>query len=76
MIGCREAINQLWEYLDGTVAPEDRAQLEEHLARCRTCCGELEFARELRSFLAESRREDIPDEVMRRLNDALEELRP
>jgi len=76
MIGCREAINQLWEYLDGTVAPEDRARLEQHLARCRTCCGELEFARELRLFLAESRREDMPDEVMRRLNDALEELRP
>jgi mycothiol system anti-sigma-R factor len=76
MIGCREAISQLWEYLDDTVADDDRAALEEHLARCRTCCGELEFTRELRSFLADSAREPVPDDVMRRLNNVLEEMNP
>jgi mycothiol system anti-sigma-R factor len=74
MISCSEAVRRLWEYLDGTVDAADRALLEEHLARCRRCCGELEFARELRRFLASSAREDIPDEVMRRLNEAVEEL--
>ena len=76
MIGCRDAVNQLWKYLDGTIAGEDRILLEVHLARCRRCCGELEFARELRSFLAESARDDIPDDVMQRLSDAREELSP
>ena len=74
MISCTEATRQLWEYLDGTVDPGDRVLLEQHLARCRRCCGELEFARELRSFLAGSGREEIPDDVRRRLAETLERL--
>ena len=76
MISCSDAMRRLWEYLDQTVDAADRALVEEHLARCRRCCGELEFAKELRQFLANSGREDIPEEVMRRLNQTLEELGP
>jgi anti-sigma factor (TIGR02949 family) len=76
MIGCAEAVRQLWEYLDGTVEAADRALVEEHLARCRRCCGELEFAEELRGFLADSARVDLPDDVLRRLHQTLEELGP
>lgn len=75
MIDCTEATRRLWEYLDGTVEQVDRARLEEHLARCRRCCAELEFAEELRRFLVtSSREEEAPDEVMERLNATLEEL--
>lgn len=74
MISCSEAVRQLWEYLDGTVDPRDRAALEEHLDRCRRCCAELEFAEELRGFLAASADEEVPDDVMLRLNATLEEL--
>jgi len=74
MIGCTEAFNRLWEYLDGTVEADDRALVEEHLARCRTCCGELEFAKELRGMLARRSSEDLPADVVRRLNQTIEEL--
>lgn len=74
MIGCTEAFNRLWEYLDGTVDADDRALVEEHLARCRTCCGELEFAKELRAMLARRSSEDLPADVVRRLNQTIEEL--
>lgn len=74
MIGCTEAFNRLWEYLDGTVDADDRALVEEHLARCRTCCGELEFAKELRAMLARRPTEDLPADVVRRLNQTIEEL--
>ncbi|MFI8499643.1 anti-sigma factor family protein [Streptomyces sp. NPDC085524] len=76
MITCSEATKRLWEYLDATLGAADRAALEEHLASCRRCCGELEFAEELRRFLAASGREEIPDDVLRRLNLTLEELEP
>jgi mycothiol system anti-sigma-R factor len=76
MISCSDAMRRLWEYLDQTVDAADRALVEEHLARCRRCCGELEFAKELRRFLASSSREDIPEEVLRRLSQTLEELGP
>jgi mycothiol system anti-sigma-R factor len=74
MIGCEEAINQLWEYLDGTIDAKERALLEQHLARCRRCCGELEFVEQLRRFLASSGREEIPPDVIERLNATLKEV--
>jgi anti-sigma factor (TIGR02949 family) len=76
MISCSDATRRLWEYLDATVDATTRDAIEEHLNLCRRCCGELEFARELRRFLAEAASEDIPEDVLRRLNDTLEELEP
>lgn len=74
MISCSEAVKQLWEYLDGTVGEADREAVEEHLSRCRRCCAELEFAEKMQGFLADRGREEIPDDVMERLNTSLEEL--
>ncbi|MGH3134415.1 MAG: anti-sigma factor family protein [Gaiellaceae bacterium] len=74
MITCAEAVSQLWEYLDGSVAEEDRAAIEEHLSFCRRCCGEVEFADELRGFLAREAAEEIPPEVRTRLIATLDEL--
>ncbi len=74
MIRCSEAVRQLWEYLDGTVGEADRQQLEEHLGRCRRCCAELEFAREMRAFLVDRGRDQIPPDVMARFDQTLEEL--
>jgi mycothiol system anti-sigma-R factor len=74
VITCAEAVEQLWAYLDGALAAEDRAALEEHLGFCRKCCGEVEFARELRGFLARSTAEELPDDVRARLVDTLEQL--
>ncbi|MGH9248137.1 MAG: zf-HC2 domain-containing protein [Acidimicrobiales bacterium] len=76
MISCADAVRQLWEYLDGTVDDADRRLIDEHLGRCRRCCGELEFARELRRTLADAAHDDVPDDVLRRLNQTLEELEP
>jgi len=74
MIGCTEAIRQLWEYLDDTVDADDRVLVEEHLARCRTCCGELEFAKELRRMLSRRSSDDLPADVLQRLSHTIEEL--
>jgi mycothiol system anti-sigma-R factor len=74
MISCHEAVRHLWEYLDGTVDEADRALVEEHLSRCRRCCGEMEFAHELRRLLARSVSTNIPADVLRRLNQTLEEM--
>ena len=76
MISCAEAVRQLWEYLDDTVEDTERGLIDEHLVRCRQCCGELEFARELRRALADAAQDDIPDDVLRRLNQTLEEMEP
>jgi mycothiol system anti-sigma-R factor len=74
MITCAEAVKQLWAYLDGALAEEDRAAIDEHLSFCRRCCGEVEFAEELRGFLARGAAEEIPEEVRTRLIATLDEL--
>jgi Sigma-70, region 4/Putative zinc-finger len=76
VISCTEAVRQLWEYLDGTVDDAERDLIDEHLGRCRRCCGELEFARELRQTLAAAAHDDLPADVLHRLNQTLEELEP
>ncbi|MGH3085289.1 MAG: anti-sigma factor family protein, partial [Gaiellaceae bacterium] len=58
MITCAEAVKQLWQYLDGQLPVESRAAVEEHLSFCRRCCGEAEFAEELRAFLAREAADD------------------
>jgi anti-sigma factor (TIGR02949 family) len=74
MISCAEATQRLWDYLDQSLGDADRATLEEHLSRCMVCCGELEFAKELRLFLFRAAASDVPPDVLRRLHQGLEDL--
>jgi mycothiol system anti-sigma-R factor len=74
VITCAEAVEQLWEYLDGTIDDSRREAIEEHLSVCRRCCGEVEFAEELRAFLAAHAAEEIPDDVRTRLAATLDEI--
>jgi anti-sigma factor (TIGR02949 family) len=74
MITCAEAVRQLWEYLDGVVEETDREAVEENLSFCRRCCGELDFAEELRAFLARPDEPDLPADVRTRLLATLHEL--
>lgn len=72
MITCSDAVRQLWEYLDGAVGEEDRHTIEEHLAACQRCCGEAEFADELRKFLTTQTYSDLPADARGRLTTFLE----
>lgn len=74
MISCQEAVRRLWDYLEGEVHGPDLERLEHHLERCRRCCAELEFTEELQRFMRASADEEIPADVMSRLNATLEEL--
>lgn len=41
MITCRELIEFLIDYLDGTLAPSERQRFEQHLAVCDSCVAYL-----------------------------------
>ena len=73
-IPCSEAVRRLWDYLDHALSPEDQAKIEGHLAFCRRCCGELEFAKELQAFLASHEVDEIPVHIRERLELFVEEL--
>jgi len=74
MISCTDAVRQLWDYLDGAVGEDDRRAIEEHLDVCKRCCGEAEFATELRGFLGAHAYEELPSETKSRLTSFLEQL--
>ncbi len=74
MISCSDAVRQLWEYLDGAVDEADRDAIEEHLSVCKRCCGEAEFADELRNFLASQGYEELPPATRERLSAFMDEL--
>jgi anti-sigma factor (TIGR02949 family) len=74
MISCQEAVRRLWEYLDGTLGEADHAAIEQHLSFCRRCCGEAEFAEELRKFLRAAADVELPDDVRTRLAATLDDL--
>lgn len=67
MISCAAAVRQLWDYLEQEVDAGDRQRMEEHLAFCRRCCGEVEFAEELRALLQSSARPYLPRDAETRL---------
>lgn len=75
-IPCREAIERLWDYLDGELDAQDHRAVDAHLAFCLRCCGELAFARELRGLLASSGPRELPGDVERRLVALIDELVP
>lgn len=74
MITCSDAVSQLWDYLDGAVGEADREAIEEHLGVCKRCCGEVEFAEELRKFLVSRTYDELPSDTKARLTSYLEKL--
>jgi anti-sigma factor (TIGR02949 family) len=74
MISCSEAVRQLWDYLDQRLTSEAKAGVEKHLAFCRRCCGELEFAKQLQGFLASDSADEIPTDVKEKLENLVDEL--
>ena len=69
-IPCSEAVRQLWDYLTYAAA----SMVNTDLSFCRSCCGELEFATQLRGFLATQSAEELPSHVKARLERFLADL--
>jgi len=69
-IGCLEAIEALYAWLDGELDPADRAGFEHHLGHCRSC-----FSRaEMEKALTERIRETASEKASRGLKSRLRKL--
>ena len=76
MITCAEAVSRLWDYVERTMPADGRELIDQHLAVCRQCCGEADFAGELRGFLNTHAQARLPGDARDRLESFLEELDP
>ena len=74
MIDCTSAVRRLWNFIELELPDHERDEMEEHLAFCRRCCGEVEFAEELRAFLKDSARPALPTDAEARLNQFIDAI--
>ncbi|HEX9682037.1 MAG TPA: zf-HC2 domain-containing protein [Acidimicrobiales bacterium] len=74
LISCREAVRELWRYLDEELKAVDHERVEEHLDHCVHCCGELEFVRQMQKLLGSQQELDLPADVQQRLEGLIDEL--
>jgi len=64
---CRDAIDVLADYLDGTMPPDLAAELERHLADCAPCRAYLATYRKTQALGAAAARVAMPEEMQERL---------
>lgn len=64
---CRDALDQLWEYIDRELDDATADQVRVHLERCSHCFPQYDFQRAFRAFMATSCRECAPPELRRRI---------
>ena len=74
-IGCIEAINDLYAYLDGELTdPETVAKFEHHLEHCAACYSRIELETALGRLIRNSAEENAPVHLQRRLRKLLDDL--
>ena len=74
MIACKEAVQRLWDYLDRHLDEREDLDVEQHLGLCRHCCGQLEFAKQVRSRLAATAATPLLGETRSRLESMLRRI--
>lgn len=72
-VDCTAAVHELYRYLDGELTEERREEIRVHLDWCGPCCGAAEFEAELRRLIADRCRDRVPDSLIERVAQALDE---
>jgi mycothiol system anti-sigma-R factor len=70
---CQEAVHTLYHYLDGELTAEKRDAIRRHLEQCSPCLAAFDFEVELKQLIARSCRDQVPDELRRKIAQALAE---
>jgi mycothiol system anti-sigma-R factor len=72
-IGCIEAINALYAYIDGELdEPAAIAEFEHHLEHCRACYSRAELESALTERLKQASPERAPDALKKRLRSLID----
>ena len=60
---CSKIVDLLVDYLEGTLLPDVRAKLDQHLSKCQSCVDQLQTYRTTVSMLRTLCDEDLPAEL-------------
>src|ERR1700728_692134 len=72
-VDCHEAVHELYHYLDGELTEERRHEIRVHLDWCGPCNGAADFEAELRKVIANRCKDRVPDSLIRRVAEAIDE---
>lgn len=71
--GCHDALHTLYRYLDGELTEERRLVIQRHLHECQPCLHAFDFEAELKSVIARSCRDQVPDHLRQKIARAIAE---
>jgi mycothiol system anti-sigma-R factor len=69
---CKNVLHELYDFLDGELTVERRAQIQQHLEACPPCFEGFDFEAELRQVVARKCTERVPDSLRLRIASAIE----
>ena len=75
-ISCKEALQRLYEYLDGELEPESADEVRRHVEVCNACYPEVKFTTEFRDAIhrAAQGQPSVPEELRQKVERLLEEV--
>jgi hypothetical protein len=59
-LNCKHVWAQVSDYIDGSVSPEMKADIERHLAHCRYCSAVLDSTRNILVLVGDQRTFEVP----------------
>ena len=73
-ISCQDALERLYEYLDGELTPESADEVQRHIEVCDACYPDIKFTTEFRDAIqrAARRQPTVPDRLRRKVSQLLE----
>jgi anti-sigma factor RsiW len=73
-LNCRHVWDHISEYIDNTLDPQVRAEVERHLATCEICSAILDSTRNIIVLMADDRVFELPLDFSKRLHARLDEF--
>ncbi len=68
---CDDALTNLYQYLDREIEASTSEVIRAHLEDCSGCLKSFDFEARLQIVVRERLAEDVPDEFLQRLRDAI-----
>ena len=73
-LNCRHVWDHISEYIDNTLDPQVRAEVERHLATCEICSAIIDSTRNIIVLMADDRVFELPLDFSKRLHARLDEV--
>lgn len=73
-IDCKQALEQIFEFIDHELGNNDREAMQRHLHACKSCFSRVEFERILKDRVGELRDEDVGPHLNQRIKRLLKDF--